>query len=72
MEPGAQHGSRAERACFFGEDKKDSLRYVLGEMPVAHLPAGGGINRVNVAIDERGRCRLRTREVSGQQLGVGG
>jgi len=44
VEPGGQHGLRAQVASFFCEENEDGLRHIFGGMWIAGLPKGGGVD----------------------------
>ena len=39
---------------FAGQDDKDGLRHILGQGRIFNLPQGGGVDKIDVAIDEIG------------------
>lgn len=52
--PCAQDRFAAECAGFAGEVDEDRLRDILGEMVIAHLAEGSGVDQVDVPGDQRG------------------
>ena len=51
-QPAGDHHPPVDRMGFAGEGDEDSLRDVLGEIGVADLPPGGGIDLVDVPRDQ--------------------
>jgi hypothetical protein len=57
-EPAGNGIAVLEIASLAGEDKKNGLGNVLGELVVADLAAGGAINGVHMPPDKLGECLL--------------
>ena len=57
-EPAGNGIAVLEFAGFTGEDKKNGLGDILGELVVTDLAAGGAINGIHVPSDELGECLL--------------
>src|SRR5436190_10640272 len=53
-EPAGEGGGIANGPCASGENEEDGLRDVIGQMRVAHLPARGGVDEIQVTLDDRG------------------
>ena len=54
QEPGAEGRGRACGVRLAREDHEDGLRHVFGEVAVADAAGGGGVDEVQVAVDELG------------------
>ena len=53
-EPAGEDGRGVESGGFSGEEEEDGLGDVLGEVLVAELADGAGVDEVDVAVDEGG------------------
>jgi hypothetical protein len=57
-QPAGEKGAGAQARGLAGENEEDSLGDLLGEMRVAHLPQGGGMDEIEMPRDERLKRRL--------------
>ncbi|HEX3856582.1 MAG TPA: hypothetical protein VHY30_04710 [Verrucomicrobiae bacterium] len=58
VKPAGQNGFLAERTGLARKDYEHGLRHFLGQVRVAHLSHGGGINEAEITLHERGKSRL--------------
>ena len=58
--PAAQRRLVGKLACLLGEDDKHRLRDFLGQLRIAHLPQGGGINEADAPVYQRFKGRFGT------------
>jgi hypothetical protein len=54
-EPAGQNGFAIEGRGLAGQNQKDRLGDVLGQVRVANLAQGGGVNQVEVPVDQFGK-----------------
>jgi hypothetical protein len=60
------------RLSWFGADYEDGLGDILGHGGVANLTPRGGVDRIDVAVDDRGEGVLGTRAgIGGEEFDIG-